>query len=167
MPSDRETKEVAERLARRAFEVGTERKGLLTTADVDVYLAPWLADPAALFRAARGMDGQGLGGVLASLAARGVPIFVMWGEEDAFNPAGLAERMLEELPGATVALLPGCGHLVTEDAPTTVGPLIYEFLRRWYLREDHAGHGPGSSPVPVFLERPPAGFDHDPYANED
>jgi pimeloyl-ACP methyl ester carboxylesterase len=167
MASERETKEVAERLARRAFEVGTERKGLLTPADVDVYVAPWLAVPAALFRAARGVDGQGLEGVQANLAAHGMPIFVMWGEEDPFYPAGLAERMLEELPGATVALLPGCGHLVTEDAPTTVGPLIFEFLRRWYLGEGHAGHGSDAGPVPVFLERPPAGFDDDPYANED
>jgi hypothetical protein len=96
-----------------------------------------------------------------------MPIFVMWGEEDAFNPAALAERMLEELPGATVALLPGCGHFVTEDAPTTVGPLVFEFLRRWYLGEGHAGHGSEPGPVPVFLERPPTGFDDDPYANED
>jgi pimeloyl-ACP methyl ester carboxylesterase len=163
-PRDGETKEAAERLARRSYELASGRQGSLSPADVDAYLAPWLADPAALFRAARGVDGQGLSGALANLASREMPIFVMWGEEDALNPAELAERLLDELPGATVALLPGCGHLVMEDAPTTVGPLIYEFLRRWYMGEGHTGHG--SDPVPVFLERPPAGFGDDPYADE-
>jgi hypothetical protein len=49
-----------------------------------------------------------------------------------------------------VALLPGCGHLVMEDAPDTVVGLVSQFLRRQYLKEEH-GHG---GPVRVFLERP-------------
>jgi hypothetical protein len=52
-----------------------------------------------------------------------------------------------------VALLPGCGHFVGEDAWQTVGPLLYEFLRLRYLKDAHGHVEPG--PVPVFLERPP------------
>src|SRR5205085_2059119 len=70
-PPERQTKEVVERHVRLAFEVGTARTGLLSPADVDVYLAPWLADPPALFRAAAGMDGEGLRGVDANVAAHG------------------------------------------------------------------------------------------------
>ena len=171
--AERQTKEIVERLVRVALEAGIEHPDALTPADVEVFVAPWLADHAAFFRAARALDGDGLRGVEANLRAHGLPVFVIWGEADAFLPASLAERLLDELPGSTVALLPGCGHLVTEDAPTTVGPLILEFLRRWYLRETHTGHPTGAAPtappvpVEVFLERPPAGFGDDPYANED
>ena len=34
-------------------------------------------------------------------------------------------------------MLPGCSHFLLEDAPETVGPLIYEWLRVRYLREPH------------------------------
>jgi len=160
-PRGRETKEMAERIVRLAFEVGMEHRAFLSPAELDVYVAPWIADPPALFRAARAMDGRGLEGVEANIAAHGLPVFVLWGEEDAFNPPSLAERLLEALPGATVALLPGCGHFVTEDAPTTTGPLIYEFLRRNHLGEARPQPAP-AGPVQIYLERPPEGFGVEP-----
>ena len=61
--------------------------------------------------------------------------------------------MGETISGATVALLPGCSHFITEDAPQTVGPLIYEFLRSQYVSDPHS-HVHPNGPVPVFLERP-------------
>ena len=76
----------------------------------------------------------------------------MWGEDDPFLPAALAERLGEALPGSMVALLPGCGHLVMEDAPDTVAGLVHQFLRRQYLREEH--HHAHDGPVRVFLQRP-------------
>jgi pimeloyl-ACP methyl ester carboxylesterase len=167
------SKDAVERFARGAVEAGVEHTGALTPADVDAYVAPWLVDPGAFFRAARALDGEGLRGVEANLRAHGLPVFVIWGEADVSLPASLAERLLDELPGSTVALLPGCGHLVTEDAPTTVGPLIYEFLRRWYLGESHSGHPVGAAPpvpavpVQVFLDRPPTGSGDDPYTHDD
>jgi hypothetical protein len=52
----------------------------------------------------------------------------------------------------SVALLPGCGHLILEDAPETVGPLIFEFLRSRYLGAPHTHTG---GPVAVDLGRRP------------
>src|SRR5205085_4009210 len=109
--------------------------------------------PAAFFRAARGIEGKGLDPSGADLATLDVPAFIIWGEDDPFLPASLAERFQDALAGATAALLPGCSHFLTEDAPQTVGPLIYEFLRVRYLGERHSHH-PHGGPVPVFLERP-------------
>ena len=79
----------------------------------------------------------------------------MWGEDDPFLPASLAERLGEAIPGSTVALLPGCSHLVTEEAPQTVGPLIYGYLRLRYLHDEHEHTGTG--PIAVSLERPRGG----------
>jgi len=156
---EQETAGFADRVVRLTFDLGMEHEGRLSEDDLRAYLDPWTADPAALFRAARAIDGVGLAGRDADVAALDLPALVLWGEEDPFLPPALAERLGDLLPGATVALLPGCGHFVNEDAPTTVGPLIYEYLRSAYLHETH-GHA-AEGPVPVFLERPPAGFRDD------
>jgi pimeloyl-ACP methyl ester carboxylesterase len=81
-----------------------------------------------------------------------IPTLVLWGENDPFLPAELAERLGEALPMAAVALLPGCGHLVTEEASETVLPLVFQYLRRQYLGVPH-GHDEG--PVTVELGRRP------------
>jgi 2-hydroxymuconate-semialdehyde hydrolase len=162
---EQETAEFAEQIVRLGFDVGLEHEGRLDDELLEVFVAPWRADPASLFRAARALDGIGLSGTDAALAALGVPAFVIWGEEDAFVPVELAERLGEALPDSVVAVLPGCGHWVNLDAPTTVGPLIFEWLRVRYLGDQHA-HA-GSGPAPVFLERPPAGFDADDFAGEE
>ena len=79
-----------------------------------------------------------------------VPTLVLWGEDDAFLPVELAERLGDALPRASVAVLPGCGHLVTEDAPETVLPLVFQYLRSMYLGTPHA-HEDG--PVTVQIGR--------------
>jgi pimeloyl-ACP methyl ester carboxylesterase len=153
---DQVTAAFVEDVVRLTFDLGMCHPGFLDQADLQAYMEPWLADPAAFFRAARGLDGRGLAGREDELAALDIPALVLWGEEDAFIPLEWADRLGEVLPDSTVALLPGCGHFVNEDAPRTVGPLIFEFLRVRYLRESHRHAEPG--PVPVFLERPPGGF---------
>jgi pimeloyl-ACP methyl ester carboxylesterase len=159
--ADEETAEVAEDVVRAALVLGMSHRDRLDEETVQGYARPWKTDPRALFRAARGVDGKGLSGREAELAAIDVPTLIIWGEDDPFLPVELGERLGEIIDRATVALLPGCSHFVTEDAPQTVGPLIYEFLRSRYLREHH-GHG-GGGPVPVFLHRPKEGgfFDVD------
>ncbi len=151
------TPELVEAIVRLTFDIGLEHHGLMGQDVTEAFVRPWREDPPSLFRAARAIDGVGLAGREEELGSLDVPAFVIWGEEDPFLSPALGER-LGELLGATVALLPGCGHFVTEDAPRTIGPLIHEYLRSRYLREPH-GHAPAGGPVPVFLERPPAGFD--------
>lgn len=146
-----ETAEFAEENLRTTFALGVAHQDRLEEHVVDAYLRPWLQDPPAFFRAARGQTGKGLAGRELELGDLDVPALIVWGEADPFLPPSLAERLGEALPGSTVALLPGCSHFVNEDAPQVVGPLIHEYLRARYLGERH-DHGGG--PVHVFLERP-------------
>ncbi|MGH2678704.1 MAG: alpha/beta fold hydrolase [Actinomycetota bacterium] len=138
-----------------ALDTGMVVPERLTDEDRTEYLRPWLADPPSLFRAARGIDGVGLTGTEDRLAALDARALVVWGEEDAYQPAVLAEQLGEALPGATVALLPGCGHYVTEDAPQAVLPLISEYLRVHHLGVSH--HHAGATPVElgISFDRPP------------
>jgi 2-hydroxymuconate-semialdehyde hydrolase len=154
--SAQESTEFVEELIRLTFDLGVNHKDLLEPDAVDAYIAPWRPDPPAFFRAARGITGRGLAGRDEELAALDIPTMMIWGEEDPFLGSELGERLGETIPGSTVALLPGCSHFVTEDAPRTVGPLIFEYLRSRYVGDAHDhGHRGGTAPVEVYLERPP------------
>lgn len=141
---------------RTAFELGM-RRGTLEEADLTEYVRPFTgAEGARAFgRWLRSFDGRGLEDATAPVAERRIPTLVLWGEEDPFFPAVIAERLGEAIPTASVALLPGCGHFLPEEAPETVGPLVAEYLRSRYLGRPHE-HAPG--PVRVELRRrPPMG----------
>lgn len=138
---------------REAIEIGAAHPDRLSDADVEGYLAPF-GGPDGLERFERviaSLDGEGLVGLEPRLAELEIPALVLWGEDDRFIPAEIAERLGDALPMATIALLPGCGHLVLDDAPETVAPLIFQYLRGRYLGTPHV-HEPG--PVTVQLGRP-------------
>lgn len=151
-PPEQETAELAADVVRLAFDAGMGHRERIDEADLRRYVEPWTKDPRSLFRAARAISGEGLAGRDRELAGLAAPVLVIWGEDDPFLDASLAERLGEALPGSAVALLPGCSHFVTEDAPQTVGPLIYEYLRARYLGEAHGHAAPAA--VALSLDRP-------------
>lgn len=151
-----QTSEFVEEVVRLAFDLGVAHKEMVEEGDMDAYVRPWSADPAAFFRATRGLTGQGLVGSEAELGQLDQRVLIVWGEEDPYLDPELALRLGDAIPMSTVALLPGCSHWVNEDAPQTVGPLIYEFLRAHYLGQSHQ-HAEPVGPVPISLGRPPVG----------
>jgi pimeloyl-ACP methyl ester carboxylesterase len=132
-----------------------ERPERLQGPDLEAYVAPFRGADGhrRLGLVASSFDGRGLEGVGPGLASLDVPTLVLWGEEDTVIPAEVAERLGDALPRAAVALLPGCGHLLLEDAGETVVPLVSRWLRREYLKEEHRHEGP----VTVDLGRRPPG----------
>lgn len=146
---------IATALVEGAFEAGVRKEGRLTAGDLAEYRRPFDGEEgdAAFVRWLLALDGQGLAGRERDMERLEIPALVLWGEEDAFHPPALAERLGDALPMASIALLPGCGHFLLEDAAETVAPLVFEYLRSRYLGTPHA-HGGG--PVPVELApRPP------------
>jgi pimeloyl-ACP methyl ester carboxylesterase len=142
-------------LLRATFATMTARQELPADA-MDEYLRPFAGEEGLerFARVARSFDGAGLVGIERRLGELDVPALVVWGEEDALLDPALAERLGDALPRAAVALLPGCGHLVLEDAPETVAPLVFQWLRSQYLGIEHR-HDAG--PVAVPLGRRPVG----------
>ena len=125
------------------------------------YLRPWSGPEGveAFFRFADAMDGEGLSDREDHLAKLEIPVLIFWGEEDAFYPPAIAERLNAAIPTSTLGVLPGCRHFLVEDAIGTIGPMIYEYLRARYLREPHGGHGDPSGIVTIQLERRPPWVD--------
>ncbi|HEV3473798.1 MAG TPA: alpha/beta fold hydrolase [Actinomycetota bacterium] len=136
------------------FDLGMRRPERLAPEDRAEYVRPWLADPMAVVRAARGIDGQGLDGGDSRLSDVDARVLIVWGEDDPFLSSELAERLGEALMGATVAILPGCSHYVTEDAAETVLPLISQYLAVHYLKESHRHPEPTPVELGVSFERP-------------
>jgi len=88
-----------------------------------------------------------------ALSALEIPVLVALGEDDPELPAtALAERFAEVLSMGSVALLPGRGHALFDEAPETVVPLVFQWLRSRYLKVSHAHEG---GPVVVELGRRP------------
>jgi len=135
------------------FDLAMGHRERLSGADVEEYLRPWMGEEGwrAFFRALDSIDGEGLAGREEELSRIECPAFLVWGEDDPFLPPSVAERLADVLPDAALALLPGCSHFVTEDAPDTVGPLVLEWLRARYLGHRH-GHD-ASAPVSIPLQR--------------
>ncbi|PYF96258.1 Pimeloyl-ACP methyl ester carboxylesterase [Georgenia satyanarayanai] len=66
-----------------------------------------------------------LTGRLGDLA---VPVRILWGEEDRWQPLHYAHRLATDIPGAELRVVPGAGHFVMEDAPERVAEEILDFL---------------------------------------
>lgn len=157
-PDEQATEELAENVVRVALRAGTAK----TEPSEDLvraYAEPFSGTdgPAALLRAVRAIDGEGLQATEGNLAAFGDRLLAIWGEEDPYQEKEWAYRLSDAVPGSAVAMLPGCSHYVMEDAPETVGPLLYEWLRVRVLNEP--GHRAGDVSLepgmePTF-ERPP------------
>jgi pimeloyl-ACP methyl ester carboxylesterase len=95
---EQETPSFVRDLVRTTFELGMGHPEKLDEETLESFTRPWLDDPPAFFRAARAVTGEGLAGRDGELAALDVPTLVLWGEDDPFLPAELAERLRAE-PG--------------------------------------------------------------------
>ena len=63
------------------------------------------------------------------LKAIEAPTLLMWGEKDGMIPFANSADYLRALPNATLAALPGVGHIPQEEAPRTV-TILRKFLER-------------------------------------
>ncbi|WP_119302346.1 alpha/beta fold hydrolase [Dongia deserti] len=63
------------------------------------------------------------------LGAINVPVQIIWGMEDRWQPVSWAHRLAKDIPGARLHLVPDAGHFLMEDAPETVADLVNHFVR--------------------------------------
>jgi len=83
---------------------------------------------AAYLEKVAGFDEQHTRELEPLLATIRVPVLVLWGAEDAWLDPALARRLGDLIPGATVRLIAGAGHLAMEDAPAQVTQSLVDFF---------------------------------------
>jgi pimeloyl-ACP methyl ester carboxylesterase len=62
------------------------------------------------------------------LPSIGIPVSIIWGEQDAWLDPALAERLHELIPGSDLLVLPETGHFAMEDSPQEVATALFEFF---------------------------------------
>ena len=58
-----------------------------------------------------------------------VPTLLVHGDADRRAPLTVAEELHARIPGSKLVVIPGCGHMVTLEAPERVNEEVRRFLR--------------------------------------
>jgi pimeloyl-ACP methyl ester carboxylesterase len=58
-----------------------------------------------------------------------VPTLLIWGEDDARSPVGVARQFEQAIPHAKLALIPRCGHVSNLEQPALFNAAVREFCR--------------------------------------
>ncbi len=70
----------------------------------------------------------------SDLASIDVPTLVVVGEEDGASPPEVARKMAEAIPGATLAVIPGAGHLSSLEVPEAFNREVAALVGRSHQR---------------------------------
>jgi pimeloyl-ACP methyl ester carboxylesterase len=95
------------------------------------FRALFLRDPVTQFVAAASEDDFFQPGELRGLQ---VPVGLVWGERDAFLPAGSFEFFRDELPEPELLVLPRCGHLPQQEHPRAVARFVRDFAAKHVIK---------------------------------
>jgi pimeloyl-ACP methyl ester carboxylesterase len=55
-------------------------------------------------------------------------VHVVWGRDDTWIPVDRAHRLAEAVPGATLCVVDGAGHLVQLDQPVALAAILIDWL---------------------------------------
>ena len=94
------------------------------------YLDPW-SDPrvARSWMALAGAaDSRYTCELLDALRDSQTPKLLVWGEDDAFQPVGYAERFVAEMPRSRLVRVPDAGHIPMENDPVMVADALSAFF---------------------------------------
>ncbi len=115
--------------ALEAYVATASHRGL-TPGQLEELTRPWL-DPegrAAFYRQVAQADEAYTAEVEGRYAELDLPVRVIWGEEDTWIPVDRAHRLVDTIPGATLELVPGAGHLVQLDQPVHLAIALHRWL---------------------------------------
>ena len=107
---------------------GASHRGLRDD-DLRELMEPWTSEEgqAAFYRQIAQTDERYLEEVEARLGEVAIPVRIVWGEDDGWIAPDVARRLCDLIPGATLRLVAGAGHLVQYDA----GVALASELRAW------------------------------------
>jgi len=113
----------------------------LRAEDLSDLLAPWTTDEgrSAFYRQIAQADERYLEEIEPLLGELDIPVRVVWGKQDTWIPPETGRRLCALIPGATLGLVDGAGHLIHYDAPVALA----SELRAWLALPRHSAlrHG--------------------------
>lgn len=120
-------RQIAQEPGQRILRASWHDPAAIEQEDLDAYARSWTVEgwDDALWQLTKADAPPSLEGALASL---NMPALVVAGEEDGVVPTSEAERLAAELPAATLALVPGCGHAVQQECPQRLAAVVADWL---------------------------------------
>lgn len=123
------------------FEAMLTRQLTMTVADparmtgevLDAYLAPHrspLGRASFFEHQVQHYDSVHTRRIAPLLGELALPVRILWGAEDRWQPVAYGHRLAEEIPGARLTVVPDAGHFLPEDAPGRVVDAVLELCRR-------------------------------------
>ncbi|GAA4835476.1 alpha/beta fold hydrolase [Saccharopolyspora rosea] len=125
------TQDAFNALLTRQLEMTVATGGGMAEDVLDAYLAP---HQSALGRASffehqvRHYDSKYTEEISDQLGGLTMPVRVLWGADDRWQPLDYARRLGDDIPTAELVVIPNAGHFVMEDAPERVTREIIDFL---------------------------------------
>lgn len=113
-----------------AYLQGAAHRALSPEA-LHLYSAPWIGEvgQAAFYRQIAQMDQRYTDEVERDYGKLRCPVSILWGREDQWIPIEQGERLSTLIPGARFTPVPGCGHLMQEDAPEAIVAEMMDLMR--------------------------------------
>lgn len=104
----------------------------ITEDQIDAYTRPLETDDGlrAAMATGRTIVPDDLDEITALYPKLTMPTLAMWGDHDRVIPLWVGQRLVRELTGAELALLPDCGHVPPEEQPEASFDLLADFLDR-------------------------------------
>jgi pimeloyl-ACP methyl ester carboxylesterase len=112
--------------------------GTLSAETVEALTQPWTGDAGqpAFYRQIADYDERFLAEIEGLLGTIDIPVRILWGADDEWIPPTVAERLHRLIPGSTLSLIDGAGHLMQHDAPVALADEIRAWLDRNALSRD-------------------------------
>lgn len=128
-----------------AYIAGASYRGLRQDQLAEL-VGPWLdAEGQAAFYRQIAQAGEKFTAELEPLLASiGVPLHIVWGREDSWIPMDRGQRLHRAVPGSSLSLIEGAGHLIQFDAPAELAVELHTWLQR--AADDRRLNGPGRLP---------------------
>ncbi|WP_052409686.1 alpha/beta fold hydrolase [Paraburkholderia oxyphila] len=114
----------------KGLQKGIVHSDKVTLELVDQYERPFsgVAGRLAYLRAARSLRSEDLVSRSHEIERLAIPVLLVWGSMDAFQPLRFAQRLATALPNARLEVIESAGHFLPEDVPDALGELIVNFL---------------------------------------
>ena len=104
---------------------------LMSGESLEMYLAPHqstLGRVSFFEHQVRHYDSKYTQEIAQQLGAIEVPVHIVWGAKDQWQPVSYAHRLHADIPNSTLQIIPRAGHFVMEDAPKCVVEQVTKFL---------------------------------------
>ncbi|MFC6339964.1 alpha/beta fold hydrolase [Pseudomonas sp. CCM 7891] len=128
MAADEHRALMARQMAMAVFD-----KNLMQGALLEAYLAPIsgvIGQPAFYQHQVAHYDSRYTRDFEQRLVTLNLPVQILWGAEDEWQPLDYAHRLHRDIPGAVLHVVEKAGHFLMEDAPEQVSDYLLGFIRQ-------------------------------------